>query len=123
MSNPNWGRQGVKPNDTCGRDTYDNGTLFVDYNKVTLYVMLYEKNIDNDKLKFWVWQDKQNSVINSNKYIIMGGIEVNNGIILNVGSQNPLPKLHSCRQSTNQITEQNWYDCKYSNVWEIKQEV
>ena len=53
MSNPSWEGQGVKPNETCGRDTYDNGTLIVDFNEVALYVMWYEKiNIDSDELKF-----------------------------------------------------------------------
>ena len=37
----------------------------------------------------------------------MGGIEVNNGIVLNIRSRNSIPKLHSSRQSTDQITDQN----------------
>ena len=53
--------------------------------------------------------------------MVMGGIEVNNGIVLNVGSQNPVPKLLLSRASTNQRTEQNWYNHEYNNIWEINQ--
>ena len=55
MSNPNWEQQGIKPNESRSRDSFDNGTLIINYNEVTLYVIWYEKiNVDSNKLKFCI---------------------------------------------------------------------
>ena len=65
--------------------------------------MWHEKiDIDNDKLQFRVFQDNQTSIINSNKYIVIGGVGLNNCVILATGSTNYVPKLRSSRATTNQ---------------------
>lgn len=42
--------------------------------------------------------------------MVMGGTEVNNGMINATGSTNSVPKLYWSRVITNQQAGQNWYE-------------
>ena len=126
MSNPAWGGQGKRQNDTRGYHSYYGGDLKIGYKEVALNVLWYENiGTGTDVLDYQLSRTDTSPVIQSNKYLIP--VEVTMHRLL--GRSNPVPRLRmSVRQggeanTSYQTSFETWHDKEFGLKWRMDKQL